>query len=56
MQRRPDVVLWGAGMVAGVHAAACQSLGWPVRAVSSRDLERSTTLARAVGGQPACFE
>ncbi len=52
MQRRPDVVLWGAGMVASVHAAACQSLGWPVRAVASRDLGRSTTLARAVGAQP----
>jgi len=55
MQRRPDVVLWGAGMVASVHAAACQSLGWPVRAVASRDLERSTTLARAVGAQPQTY-
>jgi predicted dehydrogenase len=56
MQRRPDVVLWGAGMVAGVHAAACQSLGWPIRAVASRDLDRSSSLARAVGAQPQPYE
>ena len=56
MQRRPDVVLWGAGMVAGVHAAACQSLGWPVRAVASRDPERSTALARTVGAQPLPYD
>ena len=56
MQRRPDVVLWGAGMVASVHAAACQSLGWPVRAVASRDPERSTTLARAVGARALPYD
>ncbi len=56
MQRRPDVVLWGAGMVASVHAAACQSLGWPVRAVASRDLARSTTLARSIGARPLPYE
>ena len=36
MERRPDVVLWGSGMVAGVHAAACRSLEWRIRAVSPR--------------------
>jgi predicted dehydrogenase len=53
--RRPDVVLWGAGMVAGVHAAACQSLGWPVRAVASRDHDRAAALARTVGARPVAF-
>jgi predicted dehydrogenase len=51
MQRKPDVVIWGAGMVAGVHAAACRSLGWPVRAVASRDPERAAALANQVGAR-----
>lgn len=51
MQRKPDVVIWGAGMVAGVHAAACRSLGWPVRAVASRDSERAAALAAQVGAR-----
>lgn len=45
MQRRPDVALWGAGMSAGVHGAACQALGWPVVAVASRQPERAQKLA-----------
>jgi predicted dehydrogenase len=56
MSRRPDVVLWGAGMVAGVHAAACRSLGWRVRAVASRDAERATALARTVGATAVTFD
>jgi predicted dehydrogenase len=55
-QRRPDVVLWGAGMVAGVHAAACQSLDWPIRAVASRSPDRATQLARTVGANPCSFD
>jgi predicted dehydrogenase len=51
VQRKPDVVIWGAGMVAGVHAAACGSLGWPIRAVASRDPERARTLAAQVGAR-----
>ena len=51
MQRKPDVVIWGAGMVAGVHAAACRSLGWPVRAVASRDPERAAALAEQIGAR-----
>jgi predicted dehydrogenase len=54
--RRPDVVLWGAGMVAGVHAAACQSLGWKVRAVASRQLDRAAALARTVDATPMSFD
>ncbi len=56
MQRRPEVVLWGAGMVASVHAAACQSLEWPIRAVASRNAERASTLARTVGARPCSFD
>ena len=56
VQRRPDVVLWGAGMVAGVHAAACQSLGWPVRAVASRSADRADALARMVGAPTRTYD
>jgi predicted dehydrogenase len=56
VQRRPDVVLWGAGMVASVHAAACQSLGWPVRAVASRNGRRASELARATGARLSTFD
>ena len=55
-QRRPDVVLWGAGMVAGVHAAACQSLDWPIRAVASRNADRADQLARTVGAVRCSFD
>ncbi len=54
--RRPDVVLWGAGMVAGVHAAACQSLGWPIRAVASRRDTRAAELAATVGARATTFD
>ncbi len=56
MQRRPDVVLWGAGMVAGVHAAACQALEWRVAAVASRTTDRAVELARAVDAAPTTFD
>lgn len=52
VSRRPDVVVVGAGMVAGVHAAACQALGWKVRAVVSRSPERAAELASKVGARP----
>jgi predicted dehydrogenase len=56
MQRRPDVVLWGAGMVAGVHAAACQSLEWRVAAVASRSVARAADLAATVRATPTTFD
>jgi predicted dehydrogenase len=56
MQRRPDVVIWGAGMVGGVHAEACRSLDWRVAAVASRTDERATALARTVGATPTAFD
>ena len=43
-------------MVARVHADACRSLGWPVRAVASRDLDRATTLTAVTGGRPYRYE
>lgn len=56
MQRRPDVVLWGAGMVAGVHAAACQSLEWRVAAVASRNAGRASDLAATVHAKATTFD
>jgi myo-inositol 2-dehydrogenase/D-chiro-inositol 1-dehydrogenase len=56
MQRRPDVVLWGAGMVAGVHASACAALEWRIAAVASRSVERSTDLATRVGARVSSFD
>ena len=56
MQRRPEVVLWGAGMVAGVHAAACQSLHWRVAAVASRNAERARDLATTVRASATTFD
>jgi predicted dehydrogenase len=51
MERRPDVVLWGSGMVAGVHAAACRSLEWRITGVASRSPERAAALATTVGAR-----
>lgn len=56
MSRRPDVVLVGAGMVAGVHAAACDALGWKVRAVVSRSPQRAAELASKVGARAVTAE
>jgi predicted dehydrogenase len=56
MQRRPDVVLCGAGMVAGVHAAACRSLDWPIRAVASRSAGRAAALAATVGARTCSYD
>jgi myo-inositol 2-dehydrogenase/D-chiro-inositol 1-dehydrogenase len=56
MQRRPDVVIWGAGMVGGVHAEACRSLDWRVAAVASRTDERAAALAHTVGAAPTSFD
>ena len=56
MQRRPEVVLWGAGMMAGVHAAACQSLEWRISAVASRSDERASRLASTVGARAVSFD
>lgn len=55
MQRRPDVVLYGAGMVAGVQGAACQALGWPIRAVGSRSATRAAEVARTFRSRPATY-
>jgi predicted dehydrogenase len=54
--RRPEVVLWGAGMVAGVYADACRELGWKVRAVASRSGERAARLAAAADAAPVAFD
>ncbi len=56
MQRRPEVVLWGAGMVAGVHAAACQALDWRVAAVASRTGARATDLAERAQSKAMTFD
>jgi predicted dehydrogenase len=56
LQRRPEVVLWGAGMVAGVHAAACQSLDWRVGAVASSDAARALDLAGAARARATTFD
>lgn len=54
--RRPTVALWGAGMIATVHAEACRSIGWPVRAVASRSPQRAADLAAAAGARVATFD
>jgi len=56
MQRRPEVVLWGAGMVAGVHVAACQALEWRVAAVASRASTRATELAGTAHAKATTFD
>lgn len=54
--RRPDVVVWGAGMSASVHVDACRSLGWPVRAIASRPSDRARALARSAGARVVSFD
>lgn len=49
-------MLWGAGMVAGVHAAACQALDWRIAAVGSRTDTRAAELAGRVHAKAATFE
>jgi myo-inositol 2-dehydrogenase/D-chiro-inositol 1-dehydrogenase len=56
MQRRPEIVVWGAGMVAGVHAAACQSLDWRIVAVASRNADRAAELAATVHARATTFD
>lgn len=56
MQRRPDVVLFGAGMVASVHADACRSLDWPITSVASRDPRRAAELAANVGARVSSYD
>jgi len=43
-------------MVAGVHAAACQSLEWRVAAVASRNSGRASDLAATVHAKATTFE
>ena len=43
-------------MVAGVHAAACQSLEWRVAAVASRNAERASGLAATVHTKATTFD
>jgi myo-inositol 2-dehydrogenase/D-chiro-inositol 1-dehydrogenase len=56
MQRRPEIVVWGAGMVAGVHAAACEALGWRIVAVASRSMDRAADLAARTHSRAATFD
>ena len=56
MQRRPNVVLWGSGMAAGVHGSACQSLGWPIVGVASREDERARTLAKTLNTNAVSYD
>lgn len=48
--------MWGAGTLAGVHAAACRALGWRVAAVASRSDERAHRLASAVAARVVSFD
>jgi len=43
-------------MVAGVHAAACQSLDWRIVAVASRSMDRAADLAASVHSNAATFD
>lgn len=52
----PRVALWGAGVMAGGHAAACQALGWPVVGVASRRAERAASLAGSIGATPMSYD
>lgn len=54
--RRPNVVLFGAGMVARIHASACQALEWPVVAVASRSERRAAALARDIGARTVQYD
>lgn len=56
MTELPSVVLWGAGMISGAHAAACHSLGWPIVAVASRSPERARARAAEVGALAAGYD
>lgn len=54
--RRPAVVLFGAGMVARLHASACQALEWPVPAVASRSSPRASSLAADIGARAVTYD
>jgi len=43
--------VWGAGMVARVHAEACRSLGWRVAAVAAPTAARAQALAGDIGAR-----
>lgn len=45
----PRVALWGAGVIAGAHAAVCSALGWPIVGIASRSPARAGELAAEVG-------
>jgi predicted dehydrogenase len=45
----PRVALWGAGVMAGAHAASCRALGWRIAAVASRTPAHASKLAADVG-------
>ncbi|NND74205.1 MAG: Gfo/Idh/MocA family oxidoreductase [Ilumatobacter sp.] len=53
---RPRVGLWGAGVMAGAHAASCQALGWKIAGVASRRLATAETLATAVGAPAMSYD
>jgi myo-inositol 2-dehydrogenase / D-chiro-inositol 1-dehydrogenase len=52
----PKLALWGAGMIAGAHAAAATRLGLPITAVASRTSERSATMAARLGTVAAAYD
>jgi predicted dehydrogenase len=54
--RRPTVVLFGAGMVARIHADACRALEWRVAAVASRSGDRAAALAREIGARAITYD
>jgi predicted dehydrogenase len=43
-------------MAAGVHGSACQSLGWPIVGVASRQAERARTLAKALNTSAVSYD
>lgn len=52
----PKLALWGAGMIAGAHAAAASQLGMPITAVASRTSERSATMAARLATVAAAYD
>lgn len=52
----PKLALWGAGMIAGAHAAAATQLGIPITAVASRTTERSAKMADRLATVAATYD
>lgn len=45
----PRVALWGAGVMAGAHAASCRTLWWDIAGVASRTRGRAAQLGEQLG-------